>query len=105
MHCAATSTPFFSVNAVHVSLLSFNEKEAQSEEVNLSKFLFLPGSGLNCYQCNSYEHALCADPFFHEPTNEGDLVGPPKSGSDFLLPCPADTADKKHFCRKIYQNG
>merc|ERR1712110_1074439 len=62
------------------------------------------GSGLNCYQCNSYEHALCADPFFHEPTNEGDLVGPPKSGNDFLLPCPADTADKKHFCRKIYQN-
>merc|ERR1712037_491729 len=24
------------------------------------------GSGLNCYQCNSYEHALCADPFHHE---------------------------------------
>merc|ERR1719237_166946 len=31
-------------------------------------------------------------------------LGPPKSGNDFLLPCPADTADKKHFCRKIYQN-
>ena len=91
--------------SVYYVLDKCNEKEAPSEEVNLFKFLFLPGSGLNCYQCNSYEHALCADPFFHEPTNEGDLVGPPKSGSDFLLPCPADTADKKHFCRKIYQNG
>merc|ERR1711887_182967 len=60
------------------------------------------GSGLNCYQCNSYEDALCADPFFHYDEN-GEEAGP-KSGNDFLKACPADTADKEHFCRKIYQN-
>merc|ERR1712212_764307 len=60
------------------------------------------GSGLNCYQCNSYEDALCADPFFHYDDN-GEEAGP-KSGNDFLKACPADTADKEHFCRKIYQN-
>merc|ERR1711887_466213 len=49
------------------------------------------GSGLNCYQCNSYEDALCADPFFHYDDNGEEA-------------CPADTADKEHFCRKIYQN-
>merc|ERR1712172_135747 len=60
------------------------------------------GSGLQCYQCNSYEDALCADPFFHD-----DLPGEqaaPKSGTDFLKDCPEDTAGKEHFCRKIYQN-
>jgi len=60
------------------------------------------GSGLNCYQCNSYEDALCADPFFHD-----DLPGEkgaPKSGTDFLKDCPEDSAGKEHFCRKIYQN-
>jgi len=60
------------------------------------------GSGLNCYQCNSYEDALCADPFFHYD-DAGESVGA-KSGGDFLKACPADTADKEHFCRKIYQN-
>merc|ERR1712168_1467463 len=60
------------------------------------------GSGLNCYQCNSYEDALCADPFYHE--GDGVNPGPAKSGDDFLKPCPADTADKEFFCRKIYQN-
>merc|ERR1711931_177251 len=60
------------------------------------------GSGLNCYQCNSYEDALCADPFFHYDDN-GEEAGA-KSGTNFLLPCPADTPEKKHFCRKIYQN-
>jgi len=45
---------------------------------------------------------LCADPFFHD-----DLPGEkgaPKSGTDFLKDCPANTAGKEHFCRKIYQN-
>jgi len=60
------------------------------------------GSGLNCYVCNSYEDALCADPFFHD-TDDG-TQGPPKSGNDFLQACPANTADKEYFCRKIYQN-
>merc|ERR1712179_793808 len=98
------------------SVLSSPTQAADQQQLKMDSKLVFPlvlvllatiidsGSGLNCYQCNSYEHALCADPFFHEPTKEGDLVGPPKSGSDFLLPCPADTADKKHFCRKIYQN-
>jgi hypothetical protein len=56
------------------------------------------GSGLKCYQCNSYEQALCADPFTFK--DNGDV----KSDDQFLLDCPADTDDKKHFCRKIYQN-
>merc|ERR1712080_439000 len=56
------------------------------------------GAGIKCYQCNSYEQALCADPFFHSDNGEA------KSGREFLDDCPADTADKKHFCRKIYQN-
>merc|ERR1712045_160214 len=55
--------------------------------------LFHSGSGqeaekkkepLKCYQCNSYEDALCADPFFQDE-------------------CPSDGKDYK-FCRKIYQN-
>merc|ERR1711950_19524 len=28
------------------------------------------GSGIKCYQCNSYEDALCADPFFHDELNQ-----------------------------------
>ena len=46
---------------------------------------------------------MCADPFYHE--GDGVNPGPAKSGDDFLKPCPADTADKEFFCRKIYQNG
>lgn len=62
------------------------------------------GAGLMCYQCNSYEKALCADPFFFDD-------GTAKSGKEFLLPCPPDepakedgTPAKNYFCRKIYQN-
>jgi len=57
------------------------------------------GEGLDCYVCNSYENALCADPFFHD--YERTQV---KSENDFVQSCPADTPDKKYFCRKIYQN-
>jgi len=62
------------------------------------------GVGLQCYQCNSYEHALCADPFHFEDTMAV------KSGSEFLKDCPANEAAsdgkpaKNYFCRKIYQN-
>merc|ERR1712004_898685 len=57
------------------------------------------GSSLQCYVCNSYEDALCADPFFHD-----DVAGEaqPKSGDDFVQQCPDD--GKEYFCRKIYQN-
>ena len=58
---------------------------------------------LKCYQCNSYEDALCADPFFHDELGQdGKQVA--KSGNDFLDECPSDGKDYK-FCRKIYQNG
>jgi len=62
------------------------------------------GAGLKCYQCNSYEHALCADPFHFDDTGEA------KSGNEFLLDCPKnepatdDKPAKNYFCRKIYQN-
>merc|ERR1712203_1332560 len=57
---------------------------------------------LKCYQCNSYEDALCADPFFHDELNQdGEQMA--KSGDDFLDECPSDGKDYK-FCRKIYQN-
>merc|ERR1712203_1039894 len=57
---------------------------------------------LKCYQCNSYEDALCADPFFHDELGQdGEQLA--KSGDDFLDECPSDGKDYK-FCRKIYQN-
>jgi len=57
---------------------------------------------LKCYQCNSYEDALCADPFFHDELGQdGEQLA--KSGNDFLDECPSDGKDYK-FCRKIYQN-
>lgn len=61
------------------------------------------GEGIKCYVCNSYEHALCADPFFHLDGNDPENKEA-KSGSDFEQDCPADSAGKTHFCRKIYQN-
>merc|ERR1712203_558140 len=55
---------------------------------------------LKCYQCNSYEDALCADPFFHDELDQdGEQVA--KSGDDFLDECPSDGKEYK-FCRKIY---
>merc|ERR1712088_594176 len=61
------------------------------------------GSGIKCYQCNSYEDALCADPFFHDELNQdGKPVA--KSGDDFLDECPTDDGKDYKFCRKIYQN-
>jgi len=56
------------------------------------------GAGIQCYKCNSYEDALCGDPFKHD--DNGEI----KSADDFLEDCPADTKERKHFCRKIYQN-
>ena len=49
-----------------------------------------------CHQCNSYENALCADPFSHED-------GQVKSNDEFLKEC-GDEQDYT-MCRKVYQNG
>jgi len=57
------------------------------------------GSSIDCYQCNSYENPHCADPFFYPD----DPKKTPKD-PEALSPCPADTAEVTHFCRKIYQN-
>jgi len=57
--------------------------------------LVAPGSGLMCHQCNSYENALCADPFSHED-------GQVKSNDEFLKEC-GDEQDYT-MCRKVYQN-
>ena len=57
------------------------------------------GSSIKCHQCNSYDSYHCADPFYYE-----DSPNVPKT-NEFLKDCPADTADKTYFCRKIYQNG
>jgi len=60
------------------------------------------GAGIKCYQCNSYEDALCADPFRFE---DGDKEV--KSGTTFLKDCvvPAGgNASTVFFCRKLYQN-
>jgi len=56
------------------------------------------GSSIKCHQCNSYDSYHCADPFYYE-----DSPDVPKT-NEFLKDCPADTADKTYFCRKIYQN-
>jgi len=56
------------------------------------------GSSIQCHQCNSYDSYHCADPFYYE-----DSPDTPKT-LEFLKDCPADTADKTYFCRKIYQN-
>merc|ERR1712032_722793 len=56
------------------------------------------GSSIKCHQCNSYDSYHCADPFYYE-----DSPDTPKT-LEFLQDCPADTADKTYFCRKIYQN-
>jgi len=64
--------------------------------------LVAPGDGIDCYVCNSFENALCADPFYHDdqmlkPQSERN----PKSHDEFLQTCGDD---KPYFCRKIYQN-
>lgn len=63
-----------------------------------------PGDGIKCYVCNSFENALCADPFYYD----SELLKPfderkPKSEETFLKDCPADSGHA-YFCRKIYQN-
>ena len=57
------------------------------------------GSSIKCHQCNSYDSFHCQDPFYYE-----DSPDKPKT-MEFLQDCPADTADRTYFCRKIYQNG
>ena len=47
------------------------------------------GEAIKCHQCTSYTDAGCGDPF--GLTTEAAA-------------CPADTAEKVHFCRKIFQN-
>jgi len=57
-----------------------------------------------CYQCNSYEDPLCADPFYHDAEYEKPYAErTPKSENSFEKECDPDTAEKKHFCRKIVQ--
>jgi len=60
------------------------------------------GSGIECYQCNSYEDALCGDPFKFE-----DGKKEVKSGEDYLKPCEIPEGvnqTTQMFCRKLYQN-
>ena len=64
-----------------------------------NKTFYFSGSSIQCHQCNSYDSYHCADPFYYE-----DSPDTPKT-LEFLKDCPADTADKTYFCRKIYQNG
>merc|ERR1712059_228918 len=61
------------------------------------------GSSIKCHQCNSYEDALCADPFFHEEEASKAPVDRIPKNPSFLKDCPADTDDRKYFCRKIAQ--
>jgi hypothetical protein len=56
------------------------------------------GSSIECHQCSSYKDVNCGDPFFFQ-----DKPDQAKT-SDYLKPCPADTDDKKYYCRKIFQN-
>merc|ERR1712137_1270526 len=83
---------------------------AQSHSIMDSKLLFPlataflvlclveTGSSIKCHQCNSYDSFHCQDPFYYE-----DSPDKPKT-MEFLQDCPADTADRTYFCRKIYQN-
>ena len=51
-------------------------------------FLFENSSSLQCFQCNSDDHAGCEDPFSHS------LAG------RYLYNCPT-TSGKKYFCEKF----
>jgi len=79
------------------STLKMNSRLVLPAALLLVLCLVESGEGLQCHQCNSYEQALCADPFFHD---DGEV----KSNNEFLMDCPPDTDDRTHFCRKIYQN-
>lgn len=59
------------------------------------------GEALQCHQCSSYTQAQCADPFFFEPTSEGEERTP--KTTEFLKDCP-DDGNTYTLCRKIYQN-
>merc|ERR1739838_483091 len=75
--------------------LSFPEFSLKKMDLRISLVLigvlafFHSGEAIKCHQCTSYTDAGCGDPF--GLTTEAAA-------------CPADTAEKVHFCRKIFQN-
>merc|ERR1712238_584000 len=75
--------------------LSFPEFSPKKMDLRISLVLIgvlafvHSGEAIKCHQCTSYTEAGCGDPF----------------DGDFSKDCPADTAEKIHFCRKIFQNG
>merc|ERR1712088_108057 len=78
-----------------IQLLKMDSKLVLAVVLLVLAGLIAPGSGLKCHQCNSYEHALCADPFHHDD-------GGVKSNDEFLKECGTD--QEYTFCRKVYQN-
>jgi len=55
-------------------------------------------TGIKCHVCSTPQEGKCGDPFFFP-----DKPDDPKT-TEFIKECPADTAERKHFCRKIVQN-
>merc|ERR1719431_1868598 len=80
------------------------EGSGNSDLVNWQNFDRGNSKNRVCYQCNSYEDPLCADPFYHNAEYEKPYPErTPKSENSFEKECDPDTAEKKHFCRKIVQ--
>merc|ERR1739838_782083 len=74
--------------------LSFPEFSPKKMDLRISLVLIgvlafvHSGEAIKCHQCTSYTEAGCGDPF----------------DGNFSKDCPADTAEKVYFCRKIFQN-
>lgn len=62
-------------------------------------FLGQEVTGLKCHQCNSYDEALCDDPFYDLSEDGKEKL--PKT-LDFLKECPNDS-NEYTLCRKTYQ--